>query len=70
MYLNRALLEELGAELEPLQPLSTLELLELYQQALAIQPELRLFYGGVEKGELVDYEVGGLSGSGGEDGLL
>ena len=58
VYLNRALLEELGAELEPLQPLSTLELLELYQQALAIQPELRLFYGGVEKGELVDYEVG------------
>ena len=58
MYLNRALLEELGAELEPLQPLSTLELLELYRQALALQPELRLFYGGVAKGELVDYEVG------------
>lgn len=56
IYFDKALLEQIGIELEPFQMVSTLQVLDWYEQAREINPELRLFFATPWKDDLFTVE--------------
>lgn len=56
MYFDQALLDQIGVELEPFQTVSTLQVLDWYEAAREINPELRLFYVSPWKDDLFTVE--------------
>jgi ABC-type glycerol-3-phosphate transport system substrate-binding protein len=56
VYINRDMLEQIGVDPDAIETVTTEQLLDWYEQAVEINPELRLFYAGVGKDELFPIE--------------
>lgn len=56
MYFDKSLLEQIDVDLEPFQTVSTLQVLDWYEQAKKINPELRLFFATPWKDDLYTVE--------------
>lgn len=52
VYLNRSVLEELGVDSEEIQEVTTTQILDWYEQALTLEPDLQLFFGAPGKDNL------------------
>ena len=67
VFLNRSVLEELGIDPAEIQTVTTTQLLDWYEQARALEPDLQLYFGATGKEQLFPmeqatcYDLGGLT---------